>query len=123
MIVNTFLGGVSMSTSISTIRLNDNVKEETTSIADKLGLSFNAVVNILLQKFNEERGFPFPVKLEDCEKTVFDMNSDEFEELCREAVAEREAAPSQDYVTLIDEDSGLLMKKFKDGKVEYIAGC
>ena len=54
------------------------------------------------------------------DKSVFDMNSDEFESLCREAVAEREAVPSQDYVTLVDDDSGLLIKKFKDGKVEYI---
>ena len=48
--------------STSTIRLDEGVREETTRIASEMGLSFNAVVNILVRKFNAERGFPFPVK-------------------------------------------------------------
>lgn len=105
---------------ISTVRLDDGVKEETSRIADKLGLTFNSVVNIMLMKFNEEKGFPFPVRLEENQKTVFDLNSSEFEAACRKAVKEREAVPSMDYVTFID-DSGLMVKKYKDGRVEYVA--
>jgi antitoxin component of RelBE/YafQ-DinJ toxin-antitoxin module len=45
----------------STIRLDDGVREETTRIASQMGLSFNAVMNIMARKFNEVKGFPFPV--------------------------------------------------------------
>ena len=74
----------------STIRLDDGVREETTRIASQMGLSFNAVMNIMARKFNEVKGFPFPVRLETAEKTIFDLSSDDFEQACRNAVAERD---------------------------------
>ena len=111
-------GGVKMAT--STIRLDDGVREETTRIAAKMGLSFNAVINIMARKFNAEQGFPFPVRLETAEKTVFDLSSDEFEQACRRAVAEREAVPAMEYVTRLDQETGKLMKVYGDGRTEYV---
>ena len=104
----------------STIRLDDGVREETTRIAAEMGLSFNAVMNIMARKFNAERGFPFPVRLETSEKSVFDLSSDEFEEACRQAVAERSAVPSMEYVTRLDAETGKLIKEFPDGRKEYV---
>ncbi len=104
----------------STIRLDDGVREETTRIASEMGLSFNAVMNIMARKFNAEKGFPFPVKLETGSKTVFDLSSDEFEAACRQAVAEREAVPAMDYVTRFDKETGMITKVYADGKVEYV---
>ena len=46
--------------STTSIRMDDEVREETTRIAAELGLSFNAVINILARKFNAEKGFFFP---------------------------------------------------------------
>ena len=106
--------------STSTIRLDEGVREETTRIASEMGLSFNAVMNILARKFNAEKGFPFPVKLEASKKTVFDMSSDEFEIACREAVAHREDAAAMDYVTRFDQESGMITKVYADGRVEYV---
>lgn len=37
---------------------------------------------------------------------VFDMNSEEFELACKEAVANRDAVASVGYVTMIDEETG-----------------
>ena len=48
----------------STIRLDEGIREETTRIAAEMGLSFNAVMNILARKFNAEKVSPFPVRLE-----------------------------------------------------------
>lgn len=105
----------------NTIRIDDGIKEETSRIADAMGLSFNAVVNIMLRKFNAVKGFPFAVCLETSQdKTVFDLNSDEFEAACRRAVEERELNPTMEYVTLIDRESGQLIKKYQDGRVEYV---
>ena len=104
----------------STIRLDDGVREETTRIASEMGLSFNAVMNILARKFNAEKGFPFPVKLEMEQRTVFDLSSDEFEAACQNAVAQREDVPAIDYVTRFDKESGMIEKIYKDGRVEYV---
>ena len=106
--------------STSTIRLDEGVREETTRIASEMGLTFNAVMNILARKFNAEKGFPFPVRLETAQKTVFDMSSDEFEIACREAVAQRNDAASMDYVTRLDKESGMITKVYADGRVEYV---
>jgi antitoxin component of RelBE/YafQ-DinJ toxin-antitoxin module len=106
--------------STSTIRLDDGVREETTRIASEMGLTFNAVMNILARKFNAEKGFPFPVKLETAQKTVFDMSSDEFEAACQAAVAQREDVIKMDYVTRLDKETGMLTKVYEDGRVEYV---
>ena len=106
--------------STSTIRLDDGVREETTRIASEMGLTFNAVMNILARKFNAEKGFPFPVKLDTAQKTVVDMSSDEFEAACREAVAQRTDVSTIDYVTRIDKESGMLTRVYTDGRVEYV---
>lgn len=104
----------------TSIRMDDRVREEATGIASEMGLTFNAVVNILVRKFNAEKGFFFPVRLETAEKTVFELDSDEFEAACRKAVAEREVIPTMPYVTRLDAETGKLMKVYPDGKVEYV---
>ncbi len=106
--------------STTTIRLDDGVREETTRIASEMGLTFNAVMNILARKFNAEKGFPFPVKLNTDQKTVFDMSSDEFEAACQEAVAQRTNGSAMDYVTRLDQESGMITKIYADGRVEYV---
>ena len=104
----------------STIRLDDGVREETTRIASEMGLTFNAVMNIMARKFNAEKGFPFPVKLETAQKTVFDLSSDEFEAACQAAVSQREDIAVMDYVTRIDPETGMITKNYTDGRVEYV---
>ena len=105
----------------STIRIDKDVKDEATHIASQLGLSFNMVVNILLRRFNTDKGFSFPVRLPDLhKKDVFDMTSEEFERACELAVEERVANPQMDYVTQIDAESGQLIKKYSDGREDYV---
>ena len=103
-----------------TIRLDEGVREETTRIASEMGLTFNAVMNILTRKFNAEKGFPFPVKLETTQKTVFDMSSDEFESACQIAVAHRDNVPAMNYVTRYDKGTEMITKVYADGRVEYV---
>lgn len=105
---------------VNTIRIEDSVKQETTEIAARLGLTFNAVVNILLRKFNETRGFPFEVRLSsNASPQVFDMSTEEFDALCKDAVHNREPVPSMEYTTMMD-DSGNIYKQYADGRVEYV---
>lgn len=105
--------------STHTIRIDDGVKEETTRIAEALGLNFNLVVNTLLRKFNAEKGFPFPVKLGN-EKTVLDMSADEFETACRDAVTIRDDSSRMEYTTVLNPETGGFEKRYADGRVEYV---
>lgn len=105
----------------NTIRIDDGVKDETSRIAGEMGLTFNAVVNILLRKFNAVQGFPFPVRLEPAaNETIFDMDSEEFLSACKEAVLNRDANPTAEYVSRIDKDTGKIYKQYADGRVEYV---
>ncbi len=104
----------------TSIRMDDRVREEATGIAAEMGLTFNAVINILVRKFNAEKGFFFPVRLETAEKTVFDLTSDEFAAACRKAVADRGLLPAMPYVTRLDAETGRMMKVYPDGQVEYV---
>lgn len=54
------------------------------------------------------------------EHGIFDMTPEEVETACKKAVAEREGNPTMDYVTLLDESTGRIIKKFKDGRVECV---
>ena len=54
------------------------------------------------------------------QKTIFDLSSDEFDEACKKAVAERNAEPVTDYVTRFDATTGKVMKAFANGRVEYV---
>ena len=103
-----------------TIQLDDDVREETTRIAEQLGLSFNAVINIMARKFNAEKGFPFPVRLENAGKTVFDFSAAEFEQACKTAVKNRRNGPFQEYVTRMDPETGAVVKIYPEGRVEYV---
>lgn len=53
-------------------------------------------------------------------KTFFDMTPAEIEAVCQKAVAKREGDPTMDYVTLLDGKTGQIIKKYKDGRVEYV---
>ena len=78
----------------STIRLDDGVREETTRIASQMGLSFNAVMNIMARNF---------------------------EQACRNAVAERDdTVPVTDYITRFDTETGKVVKVYADGRKEYV---
>lgn len=53
-------------------------------------------------------------------KTFFDMTPAEIEAVCKKAVAERAYNPTMDYVTLLDEKTGRMIKKYTDRRVEYV---
>lgn len=43
------------------IIVDDDVLEETTHIATQMGLTLDDILDVLLRKFNAEKGFFFPV--------------------------------------------------------------
>ena len=59
--------------SVSSFRIDDAVKNETVRIADKLGLSFDDVIEICLKQFNRNKGFSEPLRLEDELKSLISI--------------------------------------------------
>lgn len=117
---------VIMMLSSTTLRLDSDVKKDASEIAAEMGLSLSAVMNVLLRQFTQDKGFAVAprvasrAKTTEGPKTFFDMTPAEIEAACKKAVAEREGNPTMDYVTLLDEESGRIIKKYKDGRVEYV---
>ncbi|WEV72462.1 type II toxin-antitoxin system RelB/DinJ family antitoxin [Bifidobacterium sp. ESL0790] len=56
---------MSTATTSFTLRMDTNLKHQFDDIADKLGLSTTAALNVMAKKFVTERGFPFSVRLDD----------------------------------------------------------
>ena len=106
--------------STQSIRLDNETKEQATVIAAELGLTFNSVVNILVRQFNRDRGFSFPIRVSTDENDAFTMTRQELEVAAKAAVLADNANPAVDYVTLIDEETGSLIKKYWDGRVEHV---
>ena len=112
-------GVISMST--QSIRLDNETKEQATAIAAELGLTFNAVVNILVRQFNRDKGFSYPIQCTSSEDgNAFTMTRQELEAAAQAAVLEGGSEPAVDYVTLFDEGAGAFYKKYWDGRVEYV---
>lgn len=106
--------------SVSSIRIDDSVKNETVQIAEKLGLSFNAVIDISLRQFNRNRGFAEPLQLADeDEKNYMEMTPKELERAMQEAVLNRDIADPDAFVTMFD-GSGRMIRRYDDGRVEYV---
>lgn len=106
--------------SVSSIRIDDSVKNETVRIANKLGLSFNAVIDISLRQFNRNKGFAEPLCLDDeTDKTYMEMSPREMESIMREAVLTREEPDTDAFVTMFDE-SGRIYRQYDDGRIEYV---
>ena len=65
---------------VSSIRIDDDVKKETVRIAEKLGLSFNTVIDISLRQFNRNKGFSEPLRLqEELPKSYMEMSAEEMD--------------------------------------------
>ena len=110
----------------TTLRLDSDVKKSASEVAAEMGLSLSSVMNILLRQFVNDKGFAVSPRVasskrsKECSKTFFDMTPAEIEAACKKAVAERDGNPTMDYVTRLDKDTGRIIKKYKDGRVEYI---
>lgn len=108
--------------SVNSIRIDDDVKKETVRIADKLGLSFNSVVDISLRMFNRNKGFSEPVRIYDeNEASYMEMTPSEIERKIQRLVRNRNRREENSalFVTMMDE-KGRLYRQFDDGRVEYV---
>ena len=90
--------------SVSSICVDDSVKNETVRIANRLGITFNAVIDISLRQFNRNRGFVEPLcPVDEADKTDMDMSPREIENIMQEAVQTRDEPDADAFVMMFDE--------------------
>ena len=90
--------------SVSSICVDDSVKNETVRIANRLGITFNAVIDISLRQFNRNRGFAEPLcPVDEADKTDMDMSPREIENIMQEAVQTRDEPDADAFVMMFDE--------------------
>lgn len=73
-----------------TARVDEKTKLQAEEIADSIGLNLSSVINVFVNRFVAERGFPFAVS---DPKTVQMFNRTELTETVSRAVKERRDVP------------------------------
>lgn len=82
-----------------TTRTDDQTKTEAEKIADEIGITLSAAMNIFLKRFIAEKGFPFDVVAsKTSSKSVID--ADELNKIVKKAVAEASDSEEQKFTYL-----------------------
>ena len=69
---------------VISVRVEDKIKDEAEHIADSIGLTLSSVVNIFLNRFVVEQGFPFKVVA--VNKESLSIDKDELTKLINQAI-------------------------------------
>lgn len=72
-------------------RIDDQTKLDAEKIANSIGLSLSTAINIFLNRFVAEQGFPFNVNVPKKETTLFDRS--ELELQVKDSIKNRPAVP------------------------------
>lgn len=77
--------------SVISARIDDQTKLEAEKIANSIGLSLSAAINVFLNRFVAEQGFPFKVTVPKKETTLFERS--ELELQVKDSIKNRHAVP------------------------------
>ena len=86
--------------SVITFRFDDKKKKQAELIAESIGLPLSSVLNVLLNRFIVEKGFPFSVNAPDVSFPVFDSN--DLEKSVAAAITERDSESQRPRSAYID---------------------
>lgn len=89
--------------SVSSIRIDDNVKKESAAIAAELGMSLNTAINVLLKQFIRDKGFSGPLQAIPVRRYI-DMDGKELEDSFRIAVEARSQDGQVGFGSVLTED-------------------
>lgn len=91
-------------------RVNDITKAEAEEVANKLGLSLSSVINVFLNRFIAEKGFPFDVTIPKTKDVFF--NKDELQTIVKNAIKNNTSTPDLPKSAYIDsKDNSLKFTK------------
>lgn len=88
--------------SVITFRFNDNKKKQAEIIAESIGLPLSSVLNVLLNRFIVDKGFPFDVNAPNVSFPVLDSN--DLEKSVAAAIRERDSESTRPHSSYMDSD-------------------
>ncbi len=105
-----------------TIRVNRDLKESAEALFDYLGLNMSNAINIFLRKAVEQKGIPFPVKVDVDNQKLNMPNADEIASAFTIAVNQEIAQKHQKGLPIAryDTTSGRAYLENADGSREYV---
>lgn len=94
-------------------RVNDQSKAQAEAIANEIGLPLSTVINIFLNRFIAEKGFPFDVKVPKKENPIF--NKSELETLAVKAIKNHTSASALPVSAYVDPKDHMLRHTKSEG--------
>lgn len=98
-------------------RVEEETKVNAEKIADSIGLTLSAVINVFLKRFVMENGFPFDLRSVPASsgKSIADMTTEEIVQRVKLSVRNASADPRPSTVTYLDPDSkNLIVREITD---------
>ena len=92
-------------------RIDDTLKDDAEKIAENIGLSLSAVINVFLRRFVMEQGFPFELKLINQTQDIRTMSTKDILERVQESVRKSSTVPELPPVTFLEPDTNILTTK------------
>lgn len=90
-------------------RIDEKTKDSAEEIANNIGLSLSAAINIFLKRFVIDQGFPFDVKIKNTRKNITEMTAEEITELVNLRIAQSTVVPKLPKVSFLDPKSKALI--------------
>lgn len=98
-------------------RVDEETKVNAEKIANSIGLTLSAAINVFLKRFVMENGFPFDLRSvsPSSGKAIADMTTEEIVQRVKLSVRNAPAAPRPSTVTYLDPDSkNLIVREIAD---------
>ena len=90
-------------------RIDEQTKDSAEEIANNIGLSLSAAINIFLKRFVIEQGFPFDVRLKSTPKNIMEMTAEEISDLVNQRITQSAAVAKLPNVSFLNPESNTLI--------------
>ena len=90
-------------------RIDEQTKDSAEEIANNIGLSLSAAINIFLKRFVTEQGFPFDVRLKNMPKNFTEMTAEEISDLVNQRIAQSSDVAKLPKVSFLNPHSNALV--------------
>lgn len=90
-------------------RIDEQTKDSAEEIANNIGLSLSAAINIFLKRFVIEQGFPFDVRLKSTPKNIMEMTAEEISDLVNQRITQSATVAKLPNVSFLNPESNTLI--------------
>lgn len=90
-------------------RIDEQTKDSAEEIANSIGLSLSAAINIFLKRFVTDQGFPFDVRLKSTPRKITEMTAEGISDLVNQRIAQSADVAKLPKVSFLNPESNTLV--------------